>query len=47
MYFLNRYFVVEPLLEQWFVKQNIQRVRQILLIKWELHERNSMKHFIG
>mgnify|MGYP001682911989 CR=1 FL=1 len=47
MYSLNRYFAVEPLLVLWFVRQNIQKVKLTLPIKWELQERNSMRHFIG
>ena len=31
----------------WFVGQHIQKVKLTLPIKWELHERSSMRHFIG
>lgn len=47
MYFLNKYFGVEPLLVLWFVRRNIQKVKPTSLIKWGLHERNLMKHSIG
>ena len=33
MYFLNKYFGVEPLLVLWFVRRNIQKVKPTSFIK--------------